>query len=133
MAITRTRASLVINHGTLSAQHVTAVLGIEPTRSFERGDPIAAGLTREHSGWTLEGPPPDDGDDLEARLLHLVGLVRGNVGALNELSSEGYDMTWWCYISEADGQGGVSLSRATLRELADLPIDVNCDIYATSR
>jgi hypothetical protein len=129
MAVIRTRAALAVQHDSRTAAHVTATLGLEPTESFEAGDPYARDtLTRAHSHWSLESPAGDA--SLEEQLRALLDLVRPVGSALAALAAEGYRLTWTCFIEEHDGDGAVSLSSALLRDLGELPVDLWLDSFA---
>jgi hypothetical protein len=131
VAVTRVYASLRIQHKVLPASAVTERLGIAPSDSFEVGDPFGRGTqSRTHSSWSLDSGGSREGDDLESHLRELLDRVLPLRAPLSDLAAEGYDMDWWCFIGEEDGQGGVTLSDALLRDLAVLPVSLALDIYA---
>jgi hypothetical protein len=133
VAVTSTGATLVIQSEEGTSAAVTARLGLQPTRSFERGERHPrVELKRQHSGWALQSPLPDDGDDLERHLRYLVDLLAPKREELRALAADGYTLKWWCFVSEEDGQGGVSIGRELLRDLASLDVDILFDIYASS-
>jgi len=127
----RTRASLVIEHATLTAAAVTQALDVAPTRSYERGDPVLPGSSvREHSYWVIDSGLADAGDDLESHLAALLARIAPRHDQVLELSAAGYRMSWLCFVSAADGQGRVRLSPEFLSQIADLPVGLGFDIYA---
>ena len=131
VAVTQVYASLRIQHERLPARAVTERLGIEPSQSFEVGDPFSRGTrSRTHSLWSLESSRSKAGDDLEGHLRELLDLMLPLREPLSGLAAEGYDMDWWCFIGEEGGQGGVTLSDSLLRDLAVLPVSLSLDIYA---
>ena len=131
VAVTRVYASLCIQHERLRAKAVTERLGIEPSESFEVGDPFSRGTrSRTHSSWSLDSSLSKDGDDLEGHLRELLDRLLPLREPLSDLAAEGYEMSWWCFIGEEDDQGGVTLSDALLRDLAMLPVSLALDIYA---
>jgi hypothetical protein len=128
MAVIGTRAALAVQHESLGAAHVSEVLGIEPSESFEIGDEFARGSrTRAHSHWALDSPAEGD---LEAQLRALLDRVAPLHRALRELRDEGYRLTWTCYVEERDGDGAVSLSAALLNDLGTLPADLWIESFA---
>jgi len=128
MAVIGTRAALAVQHESLGAAHVSEVLGIEPSESFEIGQAYARGTrAREHSYWALDSP--GDGD-LENQLRALLERISPLHRGLRELRDEGYRLTWTCYVEERDGDGAVSLSAALLNDLGTLPVDLWVDTYA---
>ncbi len=127
MAVIRSRAALAVQHESLGAAHVSEVLGIEPTESFEIGDPFARGTrTREHSHWALDSPV--DGD-LDAQLRALLNRLDPLHLALRDLRDEGYRLTWTCYCEEGDGDGAISLSAGLLNDLGTFPADLWIDAF----
>lgn len=131
VAVTRVYASLRIQHESLPARAVTERLGIAPSASFEVGDPFLRGTqARTHSSWSLDSSRSKEGDDLEGHLRELLDRLLPLRGHLADLAAQGYEMDWWCFIGEEDGQGGVALSEALLRDLAVLPVSLSLDIYA---
>lgn len=131
MAVTRTRAALAIQHESLGAQHVTEVLGMAPTESFEPGDPYARGSRRrEHSHWALDSPADPDTASLDEQLRVLADRLRPLAGRLQQLRDEGYRLVWTCYVEECDGDGAVMLSSGLLRDIAELPVDLWLESYA---
>jgi hypothetical protein len=131
MAVTRTRAALAVQHESLDAKHVTEVLGMEPTESFETGDPYARdSRRREHSYWALDSPADPDTASLDEQLRVLVGRLLPLRAQLQELRDEGYRLVWTCYVEECDGDGMVVLPSALLRDLGALPVDLGVESYA---
>jgi len=133
VAVTEVHATLTIDHERLSAKAVTERLGIEPTDSFEIGEPFLRGTKqRGHSHWSFDSDLPKDDDDLEGHLRQLLNRFLPLREELEVLAAHGYSMDWWCFISEKDGQGGVHLSSELLRDLAALPVSLSFDIYASA-
>ena len=128
MAVTRSRAALSLQHESLTASHVSEVLGVEPSESFEIGDTFArATRVREHSHWALDSPA--DGD-LESQLRALLNRLEPLHLALRDLHDEGYRLTWTCYVEERDGDGAIALSAALVNDLGTFPADLWIDAYA---
>ena len=131
MAVTRTRAALAVQHESLAAQHVTDVLGVVPTESFEVGDAYARDSRRRaHSHWALDSPADPDTASLDEQLRTLLDLVFPLRAQLQALRDEGYRLVWTCYVEECDGDGTVMLSSDLLRDLGALPVDLWVESYA---
>ena len=128
MAVIRSRAALSAQHESLTAAHVSEVLGVEPTESFEVGDGFAGGTrTRDHSHWALDSPV--DGD-LETQLRALLNRFEPLHLALRDLRDEGYRLTWTCYCEEGDGDGAITLSAGLINDLGTFPADLWIDAFA---
>jgi hypothetical protein len=130
MAVIRSRAALTVQHDTLGSSHVSEMLGIEPSESYEVGDSFARGSrTREHSHWALDSPA--DGD-LESQLRALLNRLEPLHLALRDLRDEGYRLTWTCYCEERDGDGAISLSAGLINDLGTFPADLWIDTFTDS-
>jgi hypothetical protein len=128
MAVIRSRAALSLQHESLTAAHVSEVLGVEPSESFEIGDTFARGTrVREHSHWALDSPA---GGDLEMQLRALLNRVEPLHLALRDLHDEGYRLTWACFVENHDGDGAFTLSAELVNDLGTFPADLWIDAYA---
>jgi heme-degrading monooxygenase HmoA len=126
--ITSDRASLAIHSETHPAADVSAVLGLEPSRSYERGDRFGRGLVRASSGWILDAPPADAGSAEDSRLDVLVRMLRGAAPALARLRAD-YD-TEIGYTGFADSEhGSFAFSAETVARLAELGCGLTGSVY----
>ena len=129
--ITSNRASLSLFSETHPASAVTAVLGLTPTLTYEKGDATVRGRVRKTSGWILDAPPADDpADDSNSysRLESLARMLRGKAPALARLR-EDYD-TYIGYggFSDSD-QGGFYFPAETMAELGALGCTWMGEVY----
>jgi hypothetical protein len=123
----------VMGDGSRAASHVTETLGIEPTASFEVGDPVGRGSdkTRTHSGWLLQNTvTPEDGVELADALRRVIELVEPAAASLWGLESEGYRVNWSCYLGSHAAEHAAELDRRTLERLLALPGDLWLDVYS---
>ena len=126
--ITSDRASLAIHSETHPAADVSAVLGLEPSRSYERGDRFGRGLVRASSGWILDAPPADASSAEDSRLDVLVRMLRGAAPALARLRAD-YD-TEIGYTGFADSEhGSFAFSAETVARLAELGCGLTGSVY----
>lgn len=129
--ITSNRASLVLHSETRPASEVSAVLGLEPTRSFEKGDAMPRGRVRRTSGWILDAPESEDpADDANSysRLESLARVLHGTGPAL-ELLREHWD-TSISYGGFSDsGQGGFFFPAETMAQLGALGCSWTGTVY----
>jgi hypothetical protein len=119
-------------HGQAPASVVTQALGLRPSSSHNLGERHGARnhLVREDSFWTFQSSLPTDGNDLEAHLRELVNLLSPKRPEIERLVTDGWTFVWACFISEDNGQGGLTLSPQILRDLAALQGELWLDIYA---
>jgi hypothetical protein len=121
-------------HGTGPASAVTQALGLPPSSSHNGGERRDSRSERvwPSSHWNLHSGLPEDGDELEPHLRKLVDLLQPKQSEIDRLVAAGWELTWACFISEVDGQGGVTLSARLLRDLGAFPGELWLDIYASS-
>ena len=126
--ITSDKASLAVFSETHSAFAVSGILGLEPSRSYERGDRHGRGLVRAGSGWIFH-PPETEADadsdadsaaaDDDSQLDALLRALRGKASALAELR-ENYDIEIG-YTGFSDSErGSFSFSADTIAQLGEL-------------
>ena len=129
--LARAHATLRITHHTAAAAEVTERLGLAPTDTHDRGGPRLRNLPPwQHMLWSLSSGPTDT-RPLAAHLEALLDLVEPAAKAIHGLASDGFTMDWFCFLDVEGWQGGETLDPALLRRLAELPIDLSLDIYAT--
>lgn len=128
VATTETGASLRIRTQEGTAQRVTEVLGIEPSRSFEIGDVLGrvSPRTAAHAMWCLESPI--DQRPLAVHLGVLCDQLEPVATLLHQLVADGYVMDWFCFV-DSGSQGSVEIDHALLQRLAALPADLVLDLY----
>ena len=130
--ITSDKASLAVFSETHSAFAVSGILGLEPSRSYERGDRHGRGLVRAGSGWIFHPPETggagadadsdsaaDSAADDDSQLDALLRALRGKASALAELR-ENYDIEIG-YTGFSDSErGSFSFSADTITQLGEL-------------
>lgn len=124
-------ASVRVWSETHSAAELTALLGMEPTSSFERGSLMSPrnprSAKREVSLWVLESELSRK-ERVERHLdwaLDVVETLREPIASLPPGSS---DIFVGCQLIE--GQGSVELEHALLQRLGALPVDLIFDLYS---
>lgn len=129
MAISRVSVSLRLFSTKAAAAAVTEALGLEPTTSAERGEPISASLTtpREQSMWLLESEADPD-EPLSAHLEWLLDELDGRLGALAGLTGD-YEVDVWCSVEATNGQGQLTFTPELTTRLAGLPCPFSVDLY----
>ena len=115
----------------LTAAAVTRRLGIQPTRSFEAGDPVSSrsAVTRQGSLWLLTSSPRvETGTEIAGHLHRLLAILEPATEALWELAHTGYDANWRCYIASHATEHAAELDRQTMRRVLTLPGDLWLDV-----
>ena len=113
------------------ASTVTDTLGLVPSSTHSAGErqgPRSESVWKS-SYWNLKSDLPSDGDDLEAHLRKLVDLLGPKKHEIEQLVADGWELTWACFVSEDNGQGGVTLSPQILHDLGAFPGRLWLDIY----
>ena len=117
--------------GTLTAVAVTRRLGIQPTRTFEPGDPISSrsAHTRDGSMWLLSSSTgARAGTELAEHLHRLLTVLEPVTAPLWELVRVGCDANWFCYLASHATEHAAELDRQLLRRLVALPGDLWLDV-----
>lgn len=141
MSVTDVKASLSIyGEGKgLTAAAVTTALGMEPTSSYEFGDPISSmspalrGKVRANSYWnyqmdrTVESQ--EDPHGMES-LVRLAELFEPKASVLADLSEKYLIRVWMFGLSDSD-QAGFVIGPETMRRLGTLSASFTGDIYMT--
>jgi hypothetical protein len=111
---------------------VTDTLGIQPTKSHEAGE----ARSKRDAGpwanamWSLESDLAWE-QPLGDHLSRLCEAVASRREELVVLTREGYLMDMFCFVEVQNGPGGVLLEPDVLKQLADLPVELDLDIYAS--
>jgi hypothetical protein len=134
------RSTLSIYSHARTAAEITAILGLQPSESAEKGEPKRAALagrqlaprhmTYERSQWSFDAEKsaadPDDETGF-ASLRVLVDVFRDKGQLLESLRADCETIVWWSGDSDSS-QGGFVLPADLLADLARL----GCDLYGTA-
>jgi hypothetical protein len=119
------RVGLVIRGDELIPSDVTAILAISPTRSFSKGDVVSkrnVERKRPWGLWALEF----EGMEVQDTAAHLLEALRGKEEVLKKVADmPGVQISvavWW---NPPEGQGGFTVSSATLAELCALSLQAH--------
>jgi hypothetical protein len=129
MAVTGGMVSFIAMSTTASSADFRERLGVEPTQSWELGDPARqADRERDHAAWILDRDLEVERETLDAGLLNLLRAFEGRETDLDDLRAQ-YDMFVQCYGSSDSTQGGFVLGATVMRRMAALGLDLVCTIY----
>ncbi|KQO98261.1 DUF4279 domain-containing protein [Leifsonia sp. Leaf264] len=120
-------ASLSFYSETLTVAEMTAVLGLEPDRSHELGDPVGVRSGRVHDSALWSCTVKRTGED--PGTLSLEGLLEvfaDRSDAIDQLRDLCEIRLWWSGTSDS-GQGGFVLKQETVAAIAAL----KCDLFGT--
>jgi hypothetical protein len=119
------RVELVITGETLNPADITTALAMHPTRSFVKGEVASksnAARKRPWGLWALQF----EGMKVQDVAVHLLESLRGKEGALktiaNTMEVNVSIAIWW---EPPEGQGGYTLSSATLAQLCGLSSQIH--------
>jgi len=139
MSVNDVTATLSIygERATLSAAAVTAALGVQPTSSYEFGDPVVSrspslnGTARTNSHWSfkMSGTTASDDDPHGMRsLASLAELFEAKAAVLAQLS-EHYAIRVWMTAFSDSTQGGFVIDQPTMRRLGLLSATLFGTVY----
>lgn len=109
---------------------VTKIMGVEPSRSWVKGEPIPDELNgvRSHERWELRSPT-DPSLPMEEQLVDLLTLLEDYQSQVREVSEE-YEAGICCYAYyQEEFNPQLHLSDETIRRLADLALSIDFDLY----
>jgi uncharacterized protein DUF4279 len=132
----RTYVMFFIRRGDLDPDAVSRQMGIEPSETQRRGDPLDAGTRRpvifDFGAWFLRSREFIGSRDALRHLDWLLDQLEPRGGILAALRAEGCEMGVLCYWLSAQGEGGPTLSPGSMGRLAALGLELGFGIYVTS-
>lgn len=130
----RYSASLRISSKTLNVADITTILGMEPTRTHEKGEPFSSrnsrSRLRQESLWLLESGL-DSSAPLDAHIEKLAASIEEKAVLLKNLIPICY-MDIFCGVFSESGQGGFVFNSVILKKLTAIPIEIVFDLYLSS-
>lgn len=124
-----TYATLRIFSDALIPAEITSAVGVSPSESFLKGDPIGTkGHVRRHSGWLLSSRGAVVSRDTRRHLAWLLDQLSSKKDAIQSIRDSGGEVDISCYYVSV-GQGGPTMSADQMVELGRLGLDVWWDIY----
>jgi hypothetical protein len=131
MSNRRSSAALRVRSAILQPAEITERLGISPSDSVSKDQPISSrpgSALRGISTWLLKSSRPAE-EDLDAHIVDLLDVVlphRERFLALREQC----DVDIFCgYFCSSDSQGSIIFDRSLLTRLAEMDVDVIFDVY----
>jgi hypothetical protein len=114
----------------LTAAEVSSLLGLEPTKACEAGDPRSRRTLSAHSSssWQLSTEVEDD-MELDAQLRQLLTILEPRAAELWHVVERGYTANWFCYVGSQAAEHAVVLDRELMTRLLALPGDLWLDVY----
>ena len=105
---------------------VTDALGLEPTQSWEKGQPGPAGSRRTHDRWELRVA---ESGDFETQIASLLELLEARADAIRAAVMR-WDTGIVCVGNyTSDHNPGVHLHADLIRRIADLDLSIDFDLY----
>jgi hypothetical protein len=125
-----TRASFGVYGDAFDPGEINALLDVEPSRVFLKGDligPRSGDRRRRHSAWLLNSPLSEN-VPMELDLAWLLDILEPRRDQVQALAQK-YKVIFFCGFSSENGQGGFTITSAMLARLAKLGIDFSLDLY----
>lgn len=127
------QASLFIYDG--EPEKITRMLGVQPSIAHRKGDVWQLGSNHKDSPlrhgtdvWVLDSPLPKSAEEDE-HIEWLLSKIRPHTAAMREVGKKYYAMiSFTCFYYEY--RQGIRLEKETLKELADLNIVFDFDVYS---
>lgn len=120
-------AALEISGFACPPERITAALGVQPTQTWNEGDPLPRSTARRRkSGWRLTAPAQGS-EDLEVYASWLLDQLPERIDLSAVTGS--YGITLWFTVHVGDQTPSAYLSADTIRRLAALGAGVDIDMY----
>ncbi len=127
---TRIYATFILRSKELDPQAVTALLGLTPTRCFKRGDKRGEGKEWSHGYWEVSSDGITQSTDLALHIKWLLDQLEPLKIKLMELiAAESLDAEISCFWILPGGHDGLILQPFLQKQIADLGIKLELDIY----
>jgi hypothetical protein len=111
-----------------SPEAVTAVLGLEPTETWKKGDPWLENRPRQSSRWRLMSPLPRTEMFMDKHLEALLSILEPKTAAIRVLQTE-HEIGINCVGYFYGENPGFHLSRGLIARLHALSLDIDFDLY----
>jgi hypothetical protein len=116
---------------TVDPDLVTERLGVEPTRSFKKGDrfPGKSNEYRKHGGWILESELPLT-SSFEDHFSWLISKIVGREEDIEYLTSHGYRPVLYVgYFFNRKEDGQIELNSQVVQKIASLRLNIDIRTY----
>jgi uncharacterized protein DUF4279 len=127
---TTLRSSLVLVGSEMDPDEVTRRTGLQPSRTWRRGEPIQQTLLqREHSGWVLEIPEEvslDLGEQVKRLLDRFWPQAAAIAGARREC---GIEIEIACEVYVRGQTPSIHFDQLTLARIVELGAEIDVDIH----
>jgi Domain of unknown function (DUF4279) len=125
-----TSAGFRVMSENLRPESVTALLGLQPTRTQVRGElpQPASKYPFKYGGWFLESLGHVRSRDSRRHIDWLLQQLSSKAAAIAELKAQGH-LVDLCVYWESAGQGGPTLGPSQMAKLGELGIELWFDIY----
>jgi hypothetical protein len=128
----RTYCTLRIFSDDLSPTEITAILGIQPTETFKKGDHHGRdNLQRKTNGWFFTTNESTASRDFRRHLDVILDALDGKADAVESLTSKACKIDITSYYNSV-GQGGPWLMPYQMLKLGALGISIWWDVYFAS-
>ena len=132
----RHRVNIKITSKVFSAEEITNILGLKPSKSDGKGTPLSNrnpyGKLRNMSCWILESDL-ENANYLEEHVEHLISIIESKSEEFIFLSRDcRIEICCGIFVEEEDQQGTFSLSSQTLKRLVKIPLDIIATLYSLS-
>lgn len=123
-------ATLIIKSDSLTSAQITDALGLQPTRTAERGGATSPRTkrVRDNALWALDGEPNSDPSDQTGfgSMRNLLSVLEGKTDAIESLRRSCHIVLDWHGFSDSE-QGGFVIPADVIRAAAAL----GCDLFGT--
>ena len=113
----------------LPINEITELLGVNPTESWNKGEPGEYNSCRPDSAWCLHSPLPQSNANLERHIESLLSLLEPRTAQIKELG-ERYETYLVCVgYYDSLSSPGLFLPRGLVASIASMGLAIDADLY----
>lgn len=127
----RIRTRLIIADFECPPEEITEILGINPTKTWLKGQPVTpkAKNTRKENAWELLIDFSPENNTVDAQVESLLSIITPNIEKFANLPSN-VDIILSCVIfTRPDGFPVIGFSKKLIKILALINADIDIDLY----
>lgn len=121
--------SFVLVGPELDPDAITSLLGLQPTRSYRRGETMRTRPMHRYptGSWSLESGLPTS-EPIDVQIISLLGRLEGRATEIRNLVHSGLDGGFYCTYSMGSKLGRIRLTSPVLARIGNLDLDITIDV-----
>jgi hypothetical protein len=128
--VSKIRVSLAIRGFRGNPSKITDLLKIQPHESWRKGEVIPnSPVKRKYSCWTIAASLKRYSYNVEDYVKDIIKKIAPVKNKIKRIPGANLELEIWIDLYPEASMPGIVLSKSTLRFLADIGAEVDCDLY----